>query len=233
MKKLAAVMLVLIGIVLVSFSLALTSGPSDSEIRDRVVKIVGPHGQCSGEQIQAPSGKSYILTAAHCLPIAVEGSMDVITEDGVHTLRKVIAEDSKADLLLVEGLVDRTGLKIANNNYRFQSVRTFTHGRGMDTYTTEGVLVMDKREMVLMGFAADAAECHIDMPKYRAIPSEGGVACVMDLDWTVTTAFVAPGSSGGLVVNSEGEMVGLVSAGGEGFGLLTRLEDIQRFLAKD
>jgi S1-C subfamily serine protease len=229
MKKTAAAVMVALGLILAFLSFG---GPSDAEIRDRVVKIVGPMGQCSGEQIQAPSGKTYILTAGHCRDIAINGSMEVITEDGVHFLRHVIKEDPNADLLLLEGLPNRSGITIAKSNHRFQYVRTFTHGRGLDTYTTTGILIQDKSAPVGSSID-DPSQCPTEMPKYTLIAGIFGSMCVMNIEWTWTTAFVAPGSSGGLVVNSEGEMVGLVSAGGEGFGLLTRLEDIQRFLAKD
>src|SRR5258707_12043226 len=87
---------------------------SDTYAMQRTVSIKGKYGQCSGEQIEAPSGETYILTAAHCRNLADDGiSMVIITEDEKRLMRKIIAEDSYSDLLLLEGIPNLDGIKIA------------------------------------------------------------------------------------------------------------------------
>ncbi len=55
--------------------------------------------------------------------------------------------------------------------------------------------------------------------------------CAITTTNFTTQMYTIPGSSGGMVVNDAGELVGVVSAGGGGFSYLVRLLDIQSFLA--
>lgn len=208
-------------------------GQSDAHIKARSVKLEGNGGECSGEQVRSPSGVDYILTAAHCAPLAQAGSIQVTTEGGRVLRRRVIAEDSASDLLLLEGLPNLQGLSIADKDYASQSVRTFTHGNRLDTYETDGVLIQDKKIKVMLGIiASDAQEAYCSsLPKYKIVDLVFFKACVLDVEETVTTALVVPGSSGGMVVDDTGDLVGVVSASGEGFGFLVKLEDIKAFIA--
>jgi hypothetical protein len=206
--------------------------PSDQYFRDRTVMLKGKHGACSGEQIVAPSGENYILTAAHCRDIAVDGSMTVIMESGASLQRKVIAEDPNSDLLLLEGLPGTEGLRIAKSYRMTQEIRTFTHGARMDTYKTEGVLVQKTKVEIPMYDiqTPEQEEACSSAPKTKPIDGLFGRFCLFSSDEVVTTAMIVPGSSGGMVVDSSGRLVGVVSAGGGGFGYLVPLEAIHAFL---
>lgn len=210
---------------------------SESHIRERSVKISGKHGQCSGEQVRAPSGVDYILTAGHCKDIQVDGMMTVTDEDGNHLQRRVIGEDPSSDLLLIEGLPGLRGLDIAKSAHYSEHVRTFTHGKGMNTYKTEGELIEIRKVEILKGIITtpeEAASCSF-MPKYKVIhapaPFDMIEACVMSIDEMASTAKVVPGSSGGMVVNDAGDLVGVVSATDDNFNYFITLSDIQRFMA--
>lgn len=223
------------GLLLSIMSLGFGGGSSKSDqwLKDRVVKLRGNGMLCSGEQIQAPSGQTYILSAAHCHKLAVNESIEVETEDRKTLQRKVIAEDKFSDLLLIEGLPNKTGLKIADKDYKHQKVRTFTHGGGMDTYETRGELIQYISIPVMIGEIItdeDLQACE-SMPKYKVREWWLGRMCIMDVLETATTAMIVPGSSGGMVVDDDGGLVGVVSAGGDGFGYLVTLKDIQRFLS--
>lgn len=202
---------------------------------DRTVKLFNGRMGCSGEQIRAPSGTDYILTAAHCAKIAKDGMMPVITEDGRHLERRVIAEDPYSDLLLIEGIPGLRGLDIAPHSDGTEHVRTFTHGRLLPTYETEGQLISDQHVEVLLGMISndeDAAAC--SGPKYEIVhadpPFDSITGCFLNVEETVTNAMIVPGSSGGMVVNDSGDLVGVVSAGDGVFGLLVRLHDIHKFV---
>lgn len=209
---------------------------TESELMARVVRLTSESGRgsCSGEQVRATSGKDYILTAAHCLSLASsDGSMQVITEDGRKLARKVIVEDAFSDLALIEGLPNTDGIAIARNNHRNQKVRTFTHGKALATYRTEGVLIEEQEIAVMLDFIVSPeaeAKCRAKS-KQRVENVWFFKICILKVREMATTAMIVPGSSGGMVVDADGALVGVVSAGGDGMGWLVPLSDIQAFLS--
>lgn len=209
---------------------------SDYYSKSKSVKLeLEGFGQCSGEQIVAPSGHTYILTAAHCKELRGDkNSITVSTEDGTKLERAIIAEDLKSDLLLLEGIPDKGGLSIADSSYQGQHVRTFTHGHGFPTYESQGALVGNSHVHVMLGIIGINYMGSCKGAKYKIIDIDAGFmvvqACTLDVEETASTAFIVPGSSGGMIVNDSGELVGVVSAGDGVFGYFVKLSDIQDFL---
>lgn len=209
----------------------------DSYIRDRVVQIVSDAGaSCSGEQIHSKAGVDYILTAGHCKELGKDGSYHVITEDGRHMERKLIAEDPSSDLLLLEGVPGMKGIEIAHHSYAQEHVRTHTHGHAYKTYKTEGVLIQDQRMEIPLFLAETAEQLQMcsSMPKYEVVPIQTMFGplpvCVLTVQETVMTAFISPGSSGGPVLDDDGALVGVVSASGEGYGFMVPTTALHAFL---
>lgn len=236
LKKLIASILLLAAIA--AIPLLAPHPRSDKNLMSNTVRLVGK-GSCSGEQVQAPSGKKYILTAAHCRILADNfGEMMVVTEDGRVLQRRVIAEDKKSDLLLIEEVPGLDGLEIADSVRKTEHVRTFTHGAGLDTYKTEGQLIQEMKIDILLGFISTPEQekaCE-SAPKTKV--AEITVfditllkACILSVVEAASTAMTVPGSSGGMVVNDTGELVGVVSAGGDAFSFFVTLKDIKAFLA--
>lgn len=208
---------------------------SDFYARERAVKLKSAKGSCSGEQIEAFSGDTYILTAAHCRMLSEDGvSIKVITENGAVLMRKIIAEDSKSDLLLLEGIPNLSGIPLATSAKRLEYVKTFTMGKGFDTFKTEGVLIGVNEAAAIIGLVGDKGNACED-PKYKIVNvNEYGqdfAVCVLQVKEMTTTASISPGSSGGMVLNSTSELVGVVSMGDGTFGYLVTIEDIRAFLA--
>jgi hypothetical protein len=210
-------------------------GKSDSYLRARSVMLMGANALCSGEQIHTTYGNDYILSAGHCAELAVNGSIEVITESGKHLQRRVIAEDKNSDLLLIEGLPNLRGLDIAKSDHRFEHVRTFTHGSGLKTYMTEGELVQDQHldiPLRLIEGDEDEAKCNLPKEKIKSMQVMfwNLKICALSVEETITTALIIPGSSGGMVVNDRGDLLGVCSASASPFGALVRLKDIKAFV---
>jgi hypothetical protein len=189
---------------------------SDRYVRHRAVMLEGAHGSCSGVQVRTPKGKDVILSAGHCADLADEGQILVTPEGGTSMWRKVLKESDEADVLVLEGVPSLPGLPIAAKFYDQEHIRTFTHGLGMKTYKTEGVIIQDQMINVPAFPISDAdsmLKC-LFTPKYAInIFSEEMAVCMLVEHVLVTNAWVLPGSSGGMAVNSSGEVVGVVSAG--------------------
>ncbi len=225
------------GIALASVVLwAATAGApeaSETYLRSRAVKLISSQGSCSGEQVRAPSGVDYILSAGHCRILEDKaGNIKVVLGDGKELLRRVIAEDAHSDLLLIEGLPGMEGLPIAKRLSATQHIRTFTNGGGMATYKTEGTVIQDQVIQILAGAIMDEAslEACQSQAKYKVMDLVFIKACVMETEQTMTTAMIIPGSSGGMAVDDDGALVGVASATDGKMGIFVRLVDIQRFL---
>lgn len=208
--------------------------PAKPLIYSKVVKLEGNGHVCSGEQVQAPSGESYILTAGHCSALAdKDGIITAIDDNKDYHKVRVVAEDPKSDLLLLDGISGLEGIKVAKRREMNQHVRTFTHGANRDTYETDGVLLWDEHVMINTGkelaSEEDVKAC-VSQPKFGLAMSLFGMICVLSVTETVTSAYITGGSSGGAVISDSGELVGVVSAGDGKIGLLVTLSDIHDFL---
>jgi len=240
-KKIATATIILLATTLLfRTSGGMQQNPSDTEIKSSVVRLTTENnrGTCTGEQVKAASGTEYILTAGHCAGLANEqGSIKVITEDGREMMRKIIAEDANSDLLLLEAAPNTRAMEIAANIHSSEHLRSFTHGQGLDTYKTEGEYVQEQEVEIPLFIVTSDNEGKCNMPKLKMkdMPIFFGFmvkVCSLVVKTAITTVPIVPGSSGGPIVNDNGDLTGVASASAPDsfISILVRLQDIQNFL---
>ncbi len=207
----------------------------ESDVRSQVVVITRRGvGLCSGEQVIAPSGKSYIMTAGHCgVLMDNQNNIRLKTADGVRHTARLIKADPYNDVLVFTG-VSTHGLKIASKIFATEHIFSETRGLGFPTYRTDGNIIMldSKIDIPLDPIVTDQDQQNcLAKPDQTVENSLFGAVCVAHWHETMTTAFVAPGSSGGPMVNKDGELVGIVSISEAGmFSGLVQLNAIQDLL---
>lgn len=207
---------------------------SNAFVRNRVVMILNDDksGQCTGVEVQAPSHRTYILTAGHCFDLLnTQGTATVTLESGAMHTVKFIAADGASDLMLLTS-PETTGVLVAKDKKLYEKIHAITHGGGMPAYRTDGEL-LDDHDFLMPMFLISSPELLLQCvgnPANTAIPTMFGLICAIMRHQTVGTAAIVPGSSGGPILNESGSLVGIVSALGGGFNYYVRLKDIQAFL---
>ncbi len=213
----------------------------EKELRLKNVWIQNSESLCSSVQIVAPSGKQYLLSAGHCAKSDEPGVKTLVNlPNGLEQVgySKIIAEDPYSDLLLLEPVKNMEGIKIAKEVVLYEHVRTFTHGGGKPTYKTEGEIISirgDFAEVPIFEIItiADTERCYAFKAKYKFSIDKKEYWCHSISQTAITTAWAIPGSSGGMVVNDDDELIGIISevdVAKSKFSYPVPLADIQAFL---
>ena len=232
----ALVSLAIICLVLAAcfFITACSDKTSDAYIRDRVVQLRGEHGACTGIQVEAPSGRVYTMTAAHCKAILAD-DMSVSSTDEAGDTKTIfmVDVDYDSDLMLMTSTSNKS-IKVAKKTHRHQKIHTLTHGHMHETYRTDGELLEEDAAKVLVGpveSAEDMLAC-LAKPSNEVIVTPMGPLCVHNIPEMMTTAIVYPGSSGGPALNDKGELIGIVSVteGGTIYSGIVPLREILDFI---
>jgi S1-C subfamily serine protease len=105
--------------------------------------LIGNDHACTGFQIQAPSGKPYLLTAGHCKELSINDSIEVITEAGNHLQRRIIAADTVSDLLLLEPVPSLIPFQMASKDFPGEYVRVVGHGYALPLWEVSGSIIGD------------------------------------------------------------------------------------------
>lgn len=219
----------------VPYQESVTDKASDSYIRNAVIKLTSPSGQCTGVQIKAGS-KLKVLTAAHCIGLVIDGKVRAQGEDGATVDLDFIAEDNNSDLMLLSGSDKFGSIDVAQSLRLYDKVHSMTHGAGAATFRMDGEALDEVSGGFMIGEVytpEEVAEC-VKHKKYTIELDMSGMICVLNVQSLRSTAQALPGSSGGPLVNAAGELVGIVSYGNTRlplFAYYVRLVDIQAFIS--
>jgi CBS-domain-containing membrane protein len=187
--------------------------------------LTGNGMECSAIEVKAPSGKNYTMSAGHCAPMAVNEYIMATREDGSQIMIKVLKVDAERDLMLLEA-ADEKSIDVANSEKFHQHIHTLTHGHGMPTYRTDGELLKDVDIKI-----EDPIGSEEEMKKCKNIVVGAfEMDCELKLHVIMSTAQVLPGSSGGAILNKQGQLVGIVSCTDGFFSGFVMLKDIQEML---
>jgi Trypsin-like peptidase domain len=175
--------------------------------RKEIIILAADGGVCAGTHL----GNGLVLTSAHCVPYNFFKEVFAAENLSQPLVARLLARDKEADLALlrVEGLTG-PGLKVRSSTKtlrRMESVMTIGHpGLAPRKDFTE-------QEAKILAFT----------------PTRGEVSNYND-QWTRLDIRVFPGNSGGPVLDSEGEIVGVISNLNSTFAHSTSLEKIEKFL---
>jgi S1-C subfamily serine protease len=210
--------------------------------RKYIVNKVGPsvvmitnlsanHGG-TGFTVEAPSGKSYILTNAH-ICVGVEKPMIVTFKDNRQVPLNIVEVSRKTDLCLLEAVGNLPALKVASSLEVGQTVGVVGHPALMDLTLTKGELIqyMDVVIPVPEEFCARSKE--IGGPFVATgnffYPCAGFIKQAGQTD-----VVILGGNSGSPVIDVLGHVVGVAFAGRSGDGsnwaLIIPLDSVQEFL---
>lgn len=237
MKKVLIISVLLFTILCITGSLFVSGNSLDSRVRSSVVKLYSARGSCTGEEVQGfKTGLIYTLTAAHCRALFQDDAGNPLlvyaqSQDGTVTPEYFVAEDPFSDLMLLTG-VNHNVLQVANT-YNFpERVFSITHGMGFPAYKTSGQLLGDmKIQIPLFAIATSQDQLKCDgMPKYKTLETFFGDMCVLNTTEFASSDYVLPGSSGGALLNSDGQIVGVLTGSGSGISVWVELQDLQTFL---
>lgn len=204
----------------------------DSYIRQRVVQLQSERGGCSGIQIQVPSGKVYTLTAKHCYGLLENGKIKSTNEQGKSEMISFVAIDDKADLLLLTAPAHALSIQVGLKMDKHEHIHTITHGALFPSYRTDGEILEELtiHAALFPIMEPDDFERCLANKMEPIMDMDLGIICAMSENVMMTTAMVAPGSSGGPMLNEAGDLVGIVSVSSGPFSGMVPIQDIQDFL---
>jgi S1-C subfamily serine protease len=164
----------------------------------------------SGFIVKAPSGKKYLLTNSHvCMVSRWKGTIKATYESGQIIVGKVIKDSLAADLCAIQVDQKLDALTLGASLRPRDGVCTRGYPVGV---LTESCGVVGGMSLWQHMFPIEyLGECPADTTKQYHLGTGRLIGCLKAYTSTLTSLYARPGSSGSPVVNTEGELVGVVS----------------------
>lgn len=183
----------------------------------------------SGSVIEAPSGKKYLLTNAHvCKHGSHQGKMWANYENGKLISGKITKSDLVVDLCATQLSEFVPAIRIGKTLSLNQTIYTRGYPYGILSETKGQVLGVKYWDYT---YEADEDGCFRGAKKVFDLDGSVKGCTVLYIDNT-TDMYVRPGSSGSPVVDSDGNLVGVVSSWNseDNLGGMVTLDTIKDFL---
>lgn len=187
------------------------------EVGDSVVQVLHPtkFGGGTGFAVEGASGTDYIATNSHVCEVAVDGWVR-IQKDGEESYnRKVVYQDNKHDLCLIEGDRRLAPLELASAPKKGDIHYVVGHPGLRQLTVSKGEFIgMDTIQLLVKAETREDCTGEVielnDMEKYFYNME---FACVKSFYSYASTAVIYGGNSGSPVVNKYGNIIGVAFAG--------------------
>jgi len=176
-----------------------------------IVKVLNPELTGGGTGFVIKHGKkNVIVTNDHVCGVSSGGFVTVEEDSGTLSIKPILKRSFVRDLCLIEG-VNAPPMQLASsaNLSRFDVVKVLGHPFLKPTTPSQGYYLGNMIGNI--GFNPDKdGNCPSPATKYDAGPF--GLFCVLRMELSLTTVPIYPGNSGSPIVNSKGEVIGVINS---------------------
>lgn len=227
-----------LGLLVSGFLLAQITVSTDyyQEVGPHTVMITNPGNANSGGTgfaVKAKSGITFVVSNAHVCKVEKDGYV-MLTQDTLSMRGKIVSVSEITDLCLIEGSPKLKGLKLAST-YRIGEPIVVL-GHPWLNPLTEARGRIKGRNIFSISYCHQANAVYYTME----FGNFTHLDCLREVESLISDTPVFPGNSGSAAVNTSGDVVGVVFAGGWGFtptgemtntSLIIPLERLREFLA--